>query len=123
MTHVSIMLVSLYCMLTLIILINFNPSAHLTSTSNPNDNLVDASLYLNSSSAKVNVTVDNVIYKNKYISLNKLLHIICWMMKARAKFLGKINKNKKESVTKEIINGVDLSISKKMLLQEVQRDL
>ena len=44
-----------------------NPSAHLTSTSNPNDNLmpVDASLYLNSSSAKVNVTVDNVIYKNK----------------------------------------------------------
>ena len=44
-----------------------NPSAHLTSTSNPNDNLmpVDASLYLNSSSAKVNVTVDNVIYTNK----------------------------------------------------------
>ena len=44
-------------------------------------------------------------------------------MKARAKFLGKINKNKKESVNKEMINGVDLSISKKMLLQEVQRDL
>ena len=44
-------------------------------------------------------------------------------MKAKAKFLGKINRNKKESVTKEMINGVDLSISKKMWLQEVQKDL
>ena len=43
-------------------------------------------------------------------------------MKAKAKFLGKINRNKKESVTKEMINGVDLSISKKMWLQEVQKD-
>ena len=44
-------------------------------------------------------------------------------MKAKAKFLGKINKNKKEPVTEEIINGVDLSMAKKMWLQEVQKDL
>ena len=33
-------------------------------------------------------------------------------MKAKAKFLEKINKNKKESVTKKMINGVDLSMAK-----------
>ena len=52
-----------------------------------------------------------------------MLHITSWVMKAKAKFLGKINRNKKESVTKEMINGVDLSISKKIWLQEVQKDL
>ena len=52
-----------------------------------------------------------------------MLHITSWVMKAKAKFLGKINRNKKESVIKEMINGVDLSISKKMWLQEVQKDL
>ena len=44
-------------------------------------------------------------------------------MKAKAKFLGKINKNKNESVTEEIIKGVDLSMAKKMWLQEEQKDL
>ena len=44
-------------------------------------------------------------------------------MKAKAKFLGKINKNKKESVTEEMINVVDLSMEMKLWLQEVQKDL
>ena len=44
-------------------------------------------------------------------------------MKAKAKFLEKINKNKKESVTKKMINGVDLSMAKKLWLQEEQKDL
>ena len=42
-------------------------------------------------------------------------------MKAKAKLREKINKNKKESVTKEMINGVDLSMAKTLLLQEVRR--
>ena len=67
--------------------------------------------------------MSNIININKYSSLNKLLRITCWVMKAKAKFLGKINKNKNESVTEEIIKGVDLSMAKKIWLQEVQKDL
>ena len=100
-----------------------NPSARLTSTSDAYDNLVDANTCLNSTSTKVNVNISNIININKYSSLNKLLRITCWVMKAKAKILGKINKNKKESVTEEIINGVDLSMAKKMWLQEEQKDL
>ena len=100
-----------------------NPSAHLASTTDAYDNLVDASTCLNSTSTKVNVNISNIININKYSSLSKLLHIICWVMKAKATFLGKINKNKKESVTEEMIKGVDLSMANKMWLQEVQKDL
>ena len=78
---------------------------------------------LNSTRTKVNVNMSNIININKYSSLNKLLRITCWVMKAKAKFLGKINKNKNESVTEEIIKGVDLSMAKKIWLQEVQKDL
>ena len=52
-----------------------------------------------------------------------MLRITFWVMKAKAKFLGKINKNKKESVTEEMINVVDLSMEMKLWLQEVQKDL
>ena len=72
-----------------------NPSARLTSTSYAYDNSVDASTCLTSASAKVNVNISNVININKYSSLNKLLCITCWVMKAKTKFVGKINKNKK----------------------------
>ena len=41
----------------------------------------------------------------------------------KGKFFGKINENKKESVTKEMINGVDLSMAKKLWVQKVQKDL
>ena len=44
-------------------------------------------------------------------------------MKVKAKFLEKINKNNKESVTKKMINGVDLSMAKKLWLEEEQKDL
>ena len=91
-----------------------NPSARLTSTNDAYDSLVDANISLNSTSTKVNVNISNIININKYSSLNKLLRITCWVMKAKAKFLRKINKNKKESVTDKIINGVDLSMAKKM---------
>ena len=72
-----------------------NPSARLTSTSYAYDNSVDASTCLTSASTKVNVNISNVININKYSSLNNLLCITCWVMKAKAKFVGKINKNKK----------------------------
>ena len=72
-----------------------NPSARLTSTSYAYDNPVDASTCLTSASTKVNVNISNVININKYSSLNNLLCITCWVMKAKAKFVGKINKNKK----------------------------
>ena len=100
-----------------------NPGARLTSTSDAYDNLVDANTCLNSTSTKVNVNISNIININKYSSLSKLLRITCWVMKANAKILGKIIKNKKDSVTEEIINGVDLSMAKKMWLQEEQKDL
>ena len=45
------------------------------------------------------------------------------MTKAKANFHGKINKNKKESVNKEMINGVDSSMAKKLWLEKVQKDL
>ena len=141
MTHISIILAPVYCVLALVTLMKpvqvllklvnsvadtnnlVNPSAPLTSTSDAYDNLVDANACLNSTSTKVNVNISNIININKYSSLNKLLRITCWVMKAKAKILGKINKNKKESVTEEIINGVDLSMAKKMWLQEEQKDL
>ena len=41
----------------------------------------------------------------------------------KGKFLGKINENKKESVTKEMISDVDLSMAKMLWLQKVQKDL
>ena len=50
-----------------------NPCARLTSTSDPYDNLVDASTCLNSTSTKVNVKISNIININKYSFLNKLL--------------------------------------------------
>ena len=88
-----------------------NPSARLISVSDAYDNLVDASTCLNSASTKVNVNISNVININLYSSLNKSLRITCWVMKAKAKFLGKINESKKESVTEEMIIGVDLSMA------------
>ena len=100
-----------------------NPCARLTSTSDPYDNLVDASTCLNSTSTKVNVKISNIININKYSFLNKLLRKTCCVVKAKAKFFGKISKNKKEPVTEEMISGLYLSMTKKMWLQEVQKDL
>ena len=73
-----------------------NPCARLTSTSDPYDNLVDASKCLNSTSTKVNVNISNIININKYSFLSKLLRKTCCVVKAKAKFFGKISKNKKE---------------------------
>ena len=100
-----------------------NPSAHLTTASDAYDDLAEASTCLTSTITKVNVNISNIININKYSSLSKLLRITCWVMKAKTKFLRKINKNKKESVTDEMINGVDLSMTKKLWLREVQNDL
>ena len=44
-----------------------------------------------------------------------MLRITYWVMKATAKFHGKITKNGKESVKKELINGLDSSTAKKLL--------
>ena len=52
-----------------------------------------------------------------------MLRITYWVMKATAKFHGKITKNGKESVKKELINGVDSSTAKNLWLQKVQKDL
>ena len=98
-----------------------NPSAPLSSTSDGYDSLVDASTCLTSPSTKVNVNISNIIKINKYSSLNKLLCTTCWAMKGT--FPGKINENKKESVTEEMINSVDLSMAKKLWVQKVQKDL
>ena len=72
-----------------------NSSARLISTSDAYGNLVHASTCLNSASTKVNVNISNVININLYSSLNKLLRITCWVMKAKAKFLGKKKKVKR----------------------------
>ena len=100
-----------------------NPSARLTTASDAYDHLAEASTCLTSTITKVNVNISNIININKYSSLSKLLRITCWVMKAKTKFLRKINKNKKESVTEEMINSVDLSMTKKLWLREVQNDL
>ena len=98
------------------------PSARLTTASDAYNNLIYSSTCLTSTSTKENENISNIININKYSSLSKLLSITCRVMKAKAKFLRKINKNEKESVTEELISGVDLSMAKKLWLQEIQKD-
>ena len=74
------------------------------------------------------VNFSKTININKYSFLNKSLRITCWVVKVKDKFLAKLNENiknkiEKESVAEEMINGLDVSIAKKMQFREVQKDL
>ena len=65
------------------------------------------------------VNFSKTININKYSFLNKSLRITCWVVKVKDKFLAKLNENiknkiEKESVAEEMINGLDVSIAKKM---------
>lgn len=75
-----------------------------------------------------NVNFSKTININRYSFLNKSLQTTSWVVKAKDKFLTKLNENIKnkieeESVAEEMINGLDVSFGRKMWFREVPNDL